>query len=1461
MRLIGQTMEDSFRNPPAEAKPLMIWQWMDGLISKEGITADLEAYQKAGIGGVQNFQVGGVQQVLARDTTNAIGSAKWQQLMSFAISECRRLGLSFGTHNCPGWSSSAYPTVKPAYAMQKLVWSLIVASGKSRAKLPMPAIDLQYGYYRDVAVIAVPDNNSVPMTAVKNLTDKMDKNGILHWQMPKGRWRIYRFGYTPNGKTNSATSPESGVGLECDKMSREAVRHFWDSYPSMLIKMAGDEVGKTFQRLEIDSYEAGCQDWTGLLPEEFQKRRGYDMLPWLPVAAGMKIGDKAQRDRFIRDWCETVTDLFAENYYGYMSQLAHEHGLQLIVQPYGTGAAKPFNPINTQKIVKQLTADDLICAEFWAKPTNWGWKDIPRVVKAVRHVGHEIVYAEGFTCWPFHAWKDDPARLKAIADSAFCLGINRLMLHAAAHNPWVNARPGMTFGYWGTWWTPGQTWWKDGAKPLFSYFARCQSLLQRGVYVDDYQSKKPSLTTDGKGIQWIHRRDGEADIYFIANTQDCTLKSTLMIDDACRLPEIWDPETGETSVAQSWAMADGKTKIELNLTTRRALFLVFRKATTETTSVANTGQHILAATLPVDGKWTIRFDEGKEVEWASLMPLNECVDNDIKYFSGTARYTKQLYLKELDSHFRYVLDLGEVKNMAVVRVNGKVCGTLWHPPFTIDITDELLGGENTLEIDVTNLWVNRMIGDEHEPDDVEWSEPFLFGASSHAQAIGRSMKAVPQWLSQGLPRPTKRKAVVSFKFFEKDSPLLRSGMMGPVVLQKITSDSAQPSVEQELCIKQSKKIIYGVLSKPDNGQKKHPIVIIAHGFNGTHHFGRNYFKMLNEIGYMCYTFDFPCGGTGSRSDNNTVNMSVLDEQKVLETIVRYFKSRPDVDKRNIVLLGSSQGGLIAALTAANMQKDVSKLILEFPALCIPDNWNSRYPQVSSIPDTTMIWRVPVGRRFFMELRDIHPYKSVAAYKRPVLIVHGDADPIVPIEYSRRAVKLYKDAQLLEIPKAGHGFNAQDFKSSQERIRQFLTGEEASNNDQTIVNGVPWYDQHGNVVNAHGAGIIRDGGRYWLFGEYKSDTSNAFPGFSCYSSEDLTHWQFERVVLPMQKGGILGPNRVGERPKVLRCPKTGQYVMFAHADSTNYRDPQTAVATCSTINGDYQLRGTLQYRGRGIHRWDIGVYQDDDGHGYLICHSGPIYRLTDDYLSIDTMIADVKGMGESPAMFKKNGIYFLLTSNLTSWERNDNYYFTATSMAGPWKRHGTFCPRGTLTWNSQSTFVLMLPNGTPMYMGDRWSYPHQASAATYVWLPLRVFGDSLSIPQYWQTWDARKVKRVDLFDGAFKKHVGFCSNRKDELVTVSFSGTQAALIGRTDSLSGYAWVTVTDGKGKEVYASYIDCYSKVPSEGLLCVTPKLPYGNYKLAVSVTGEKPNWMDKKRYLYGARDCYVKVDSLLWN
>lgn len=196
---------------------------------------------------------------------------------------------------------------------------------------------------------------------------------------------------------------------------------------------------------------------------------------------------------------------------------------------------------------------------------------------------------------------------------------------------------------------------------------------------------------------------------------------------------------------------------------------------------------------------------------------------------------------------------------------------------------------------------------------------------------------------------------------------------------------------------------------------------------------------------------------------------------------------------------------------------------------------------------------------------------------------------------------------------------------------------ATAQNNLVVNGIPWFDDKGNIVNAHGACIVEENGRYYLFGEWKSDKSNAFPGFSCCSSDDLVNWKFENIVLRVQPEGILGPNRVGERVKVMKCPKTGEYIMLMHADDMGYKDPYIGLATCKTIAGDYQLQGPLLYKGQPVKRWDMGTFQDTDGKGYLLIHHGPVYRLSDDYRSIEAEVAHIKGMGESPAMFVGNSV--------------------------------------------------------------------------------------------------------------------------------------------------------------------------------------------------------------------------------
>ncbi|MBQ6064482.1 MAG: alpha/beta fold hydrolase [Prevotella sp.] len=244
---------------------------------------------------------------------------------------------------------------------------------------------------------------------------------------------------------------------------------------------------------------------------------------------------------------------------------------------------------------------------------------------------------------------------------------------------------------------------------------------------------------------------------------------------------------------------------------------------------------------------------------------------------------------------------------------------------------------------------------------------------------------------------------------------------------------------RSLWIENGDRQIYGVLNRPIGTEGRMPIAIVSHGFNGTHHFAQDYFGPLAELGFMTYAFDFPCGSVNSRSDSNTMNMSILDEQSDLRAIVNYFRNQPYVDPNRIVLIGESQGGLVSALTAAQKNKEVSQLVLIYPALCIPDNWNKRYPQIEDIPDTTRLWNVPMGRRFFEELRGLDAFRTMKKFQKPVLIVQGDADHVVLMEDSRRAVKTYKDARLHVIPGAGHGFKPKERAEAMELIKSFLTG--------------------------------------------------------------------------------------------------------------------------------------------------------------------------------------------------------------------------------------------------------------------------------------------------------------------------------------------------------------------------------------------------------------------------------------
>jgi hypothetical protein len=487
-----------FAVPQNSASPHTWWHWMNGNIKKEGITADLEAMQRVGIGGAQIFNVS----ERIPEGPVAILSPQWLDLIGHAAVEADRLGIELCFHNCPGWANSGGPWIRPEHGMQTVVTSETQAKGPAQfdAVLGQPATKADY--YRDIAVLAFPtpsekvridkpnpkilagsefqyglqpDPKTVPAAAVVarnrivDLTSRLGTDGRLTWEVPVGDWTILRIGHTPTGKTNHP-APKSGTGLECDKLSREALDAHWAGSVEPVLKILGPLAGKSVNNCLIDSYEVGNNNWSPKFRDEFIKRRGYDPIPFLPVLSGRYVESGEVTERFLWDFRRTIGDLFADNYFGYFGDLCHKHGLKFSVEPY----EGPF------ECLQAGAKADIIMGEFWVGSSG----GVSNSVKLAASVGHthgiRIIGAESFTADPVNGkWLQHPGSLKMQGDSVWCTGVNRFIFHTYAHQPWMDKAPGMTMGQWGTHFGRFNTWWEQ-SRAWLAYVARSQYLLQQG---------------------------------------------------------------------------------------------------------------------------------------------------------------------------------------------------------------------------------------------------------------------------------------------------------------------------------------------------------------------------------------------------------------------------------------------------------------------------------------------------------------------------------------------------------------------------------------------------------------------------------------------------------------------------------------------------------------------------------------------------------------------------------------------------------------------------------------------------------------------------------------------------------------------------------------------------------------------------------------------------------------------
>ncbi len=305
----------------------------------------------------------------------------------------------------------------------------------------------------------------------------VDLTGKTSWNAPAGNWTLVRLGHTSTGMTNHPAAPS---GLECDKMSGTAVEKQFQSMFGPVFNDSPTLVGSTLKDVLLDSWEAGCENWTPLMRVEFKQRRGYDLEPWLPVLTGYVVESNEASQRFLWDYRRTLADLVAEKHYGTMQKLAHEHHMGVMAEAVGIG----MPTVADQLQCKGRT--DIPMGEFWLHNNREGNTDDTKETASAAHIyGQNIAAAESYTSGPeTAAWKNDPYSMKAMGDHQFCLGINRFVFHRYAHQPWLDRKPGMSMGPFGINFERTNTWWEQ-ASAWMTYLSRCEFLLQQGRFHAD----------------------------------------------------------------------------------------------------------------------------------------------------------------------------------------------------------------------------------------------------------------------------------------------------------------------------------------------------------------------------------------------------------------------------------------------------------------------------------------------------------------------------------------------------------------------------------------------------------------------------------------------------------------------------------------------------------------------------------------------------------------------------------------------------------------------------------------------------------------------------------------------------------------------------------------------------------------------------------------------------------------
>lgn len=519
-------LESQFSDPPDAFGVNCWWWWLNGNTDKDAIRSELAAMKSRRFQGAMVFDAGGQCQGGHRDIPAGpvFGGKDWCDLFVFALDEAERHGLSIGFNIQSGWNLGG-PCVTPEHAAKRLVYSQLVAEGGTKGlKLPQPKA--KFGFYRDIAVLAFPFDesakasgpinfldaklaakelggsatdcrfllgNSTPDKSVRgkgaayvvcrdaivNLSSSMSKDGSLDWAAPSGRWAVMRIGYTCTGARVS-TSSRTWQGLALDYLSRDAFDFYWGRVVEPILVRAGRHVGRTLKFMETDSWECGGMNWTDGFEREFAREMGYDPVPYLAVLAGHVVDDMESTTAFLADFRKCIAHMIAHNHYGRFAEFAHARGMG--IQPESAGPhAGPLDGI------LNYSHSDIVMSEFWApsphrsQPPN---RFFVKQASSVAHVyGKRIVGAESFTTIGPH-W-DDPigSAQKSAFDHEICSGLNRVYFHTFTTSPASMGLPGQEY-FAGTHVNPRVTWWGESVG-FIDYMRRVQAVVQSGSFVAD----------------------------------------------------------------------------------------------------------------------------------------------------------------------------------------------------------------------------------------------------------------------------------------------------------------------------------------------------------------------------------------------------------------------------------------------------------------------------------------------------------------------------------------------------------------------------------------------------------------------------------------------------------------------------------------------------------------------------------------------------------------------------------------------------------------------------------------------------------------------------------------------------------------------------------------------------------------------------------------------------------------